>query len=130
MSNGTYVKGLYDAAASGNPGALIAALDHQIEWHEGEGGPYASGNPYVGPQAVGGLLMQIATDVEGFKLKVDEVVDGGDTVVVLGRYSGKGARTGKTLDAQFVHVWWLKGRTAVRFQQYSNTKNWAEVLGA
>jgi uncharacterized protein len=129
MSNGTFVKGLYDAAASGNPGALIGALDPNIDWREGEGGPYASGNPYKGPQAVGGLLMQIAGDIDGFKLQVDEIIDGGDTVAVLGRYTGKGARTGKKLDAQFVHVWYLKGGKCVRWQQYSNTKNWSEVLG-
>ncbi len=127
--NGAFVKSLYDAAGRGEPGVLIGALDPKVDWRESEHSPYVGGNPYVGPAAVGGLLQKISADVEGFHLVVENVIDGGDTVAVQGRYQGKSARTGKALDAQFVHVWQLRGQVVTRFQQYTNTRHWAEVLG-
>jgi len=129
MSNGPFVKGLYEAAGRGEPGALIAALHPQVEWLEAEGSPYANGNPYVGPSSVVGLLGGIASEVADFRLNLVRVIDGGDTVVAEGRYTGKGGKTGKTLDAPFAHVWHLRDGAVVKFQQYTDTKQWSDVLG-
>jgi ketosteroid isomerase-like protein len=123
------VKSLYEAAGRGEPGVLIGALHPQVEWYEAQGSPYATGNPYVGPAAVGGLLGGIATDIADFRLEVVRVTDGGDTVVAEGRYTGKSAKTGKPLDAPFAHVWYLRDGVVVRFQQYTDTGQWSDVLG-
>ena len=124
-----FVKGLYEAAGRGEPGALIAALHPQVEWLEAEGSPYASGNPYAGPSAVVGLLGAIGSEIADFRLNVVRVIDGGDTVVAQGRYTGRGAKSGKPLDAPFAHVWSLRDGVVVRFQQYTDTKQWSDVLG-
>lgn len=129
MSNGAFVNGLYEAAGRGEPGALIAALHPQVEWLEAEGSPYASGNPYVGPSSVVGLLGRLGSDIADFRLNVIRLVDGGDTVVAEGRYTGRGAKSGKPLDAPFAHVWSLRDGVVVRFQQYTDTKQWSDVLG-
>ena len=128
MSNGAMVKGLYDAAGRGEGGVLIAALHPQVEWLEAEGSPYANGNPYVGPGAVVGLLGGLASEIADFRLNVVRVIDGGDTVVAEGRYTGKGAKSGKALDAPFAHVWHLRDGAVIRFQQYTDTRQWSEVL--
>jgi hypothetical protein len=129
MSNGEKVKGLYEAAGRGDPGVLMAALHPAIEWSEAEGSPYAANNPYVGPGGVGMLLGQIATDISDFRLEPHTFIDGGDVVVVQGRYRGVGAKTKKALDAPFAHVWSLRDGKVVRFQQYTDTRQWRDVLG-
>jgi ketosteroid isomerase-like protein len=129
VSNGAFVKGLYDAAGRGEPGVLIGALAADVKWYEAEGNPYAANSPYVGQSGVVGLLGAIASEIADFRIEVANVIDGGDTVAVEGRYKGTGMKTKKPMDAQFVHVWHLNGQTVVKFQQYTDTKQWVDVLG-
>lgn len=129
-SNGEVVKALYEAFGKGDVAAVLGAFDPQIRWMEAENFLYAGGNPYIGPAAVAsGVFQPIVTDVEGFTLKVGNVIDGGDTVVVEGRYQGTMKATGTPVDAQFAHVWQLAGGKIVRFQQYTDTKQWASAAG-
>ncbi len=92
---------------------------------------YADGNPYIGPQAVAeGVFRRIASDVENFAVLPERFVEGGDTVVVEGRYRGTMKATGTAVDAQFAHVWQLRDGKVVRFQQYTDTKQWAEAASS
>jgi ketosteroid isomerase-like protein len=128
--NGDIVKGLYDALSRGDVPDVLGTLDSGIEWREADGFLYADGNPYVGPQAVAeGVFQRIVSNVENFAVIPQKVIDGGDTVVVEGRYKGKMKATGALVDAQFAHVWDLRNGKVVRFQQYTDTKQWAEAAG-
>lgn len=124
MKNGARVKGLYEAAARGEMNVLFEALAPTIEWREAEGSPFASGNPHVGPDGVGKLLAAIGEAIDGLAIVPMNVIDGGDTVVVEGRYKGKLRDSGKAFDAQFAHVWQLRDGKVVRFQQYTDTTQW------
>jgi hypothetical protein len=124
------VQGLYDALAKGNVAAALGAFDPRIQWREAESFLYAGGNPYTGPQAVAeGVFQRIASDIDGFAVHPEQFVEGGDTVVVEGRYRGKMKATGRKIDAQFAHVWQLRDGKVVRFQQYTDTRQWAEAAG-
>jgi ketosteroid isomerase-like protein len=123
------IRSLYDAFARGDVGAVLGVFDDAVHWQEAEGYRLAAGNPYVGPQAVAaGVFQPLVTDVEGFTVTPGRFVDGGDTVVVEGRYRGRVTATGTQLDAQFAHVWDLRGGKVVRFQQYTDTRQWAEAM--
>lgn len=124
MKNGAKVKGFYEAAARGEMNVLFEALAPKIEWREADGSPFASGNPYVGPDAVGKLLAGIGEAIDGLAIIPMNVIDGGDTVVIEGRYKGKARKTGKAFDAQFAHVWQIRDGKVVRFQQYTDTTQW------
>lgn len=131
MSNVDIVKGLYAAFGRGDVAAVLGAFDTGISWREADGFLYADGNPYIGPQAVAqGVFQRIVTNVEGFNLSVENVIDGGDTVVAEGRYRGTMKSTGTAVDAQFAHVWQLREGKVVRFQQYTDTRQWAAAAGA
>jgi ketosteroid isomerase-like protein len=124
------VKGIYTAFGQGNVPAVLGALDSQVEWREAEGIVYADGNPYSGPQAVAERVFQrIITDIENFSVNPERFIDGGDTVVVEGRYRGKMKATGTPLNAQFAHVMQLRDGRVVRFQQYTDTRQWEETAG-
>lgn len=125
------VRGLYDAFAKGDMPRVLGAFDPKIEWWEAEGFLYADGNPYIGPQSVAeGVFQRIVSDVEDFTVVPEKVIDGGDTVVVEGRYKGKMKSTGTPVDAQFAHVYELRGGKIIRFQQYTDTGQWMNAAGA
>jgi ketosteroid isomerase-like protein len=131
VSNVTAIRAIYDAFGAGDIPAAIAGMSPQIEWNEADDFPYADRNPYIGPQAIlEGVFGRIAADWDGFGAHVEELLDAGDTVVALGRYSGAYKATGKSQNTQFVHVWRLEDGKAVRFQQYANTLHVAKVTGA
>lgn len=122
------IKGLYDAFAKGDVPGVLGAFDARIEWREADNLRYADRNPYVGPQAVAeGVFQRLITDVDNFQVRPRRVIDGGDTVVVEGRYTGKVKATGADLDAQFAHVWTLRDGKIVQFQQYTDTQQWASA---
>jgi uncharacterized protein len=106
-------------------------MDPQIEWRGAENFPYADGNPYRGPQAVAeGVFGRIVSDVQSFAVLPERFIEGGDTVVVEGRYRGTMGTTGTPLDAQFAHIWQLRDGKIVRFQQYTDTKQWSDAAGS
>jgi hypothetical protein len=96
---------------------------------EAESFPYAGGNPYTGPQAVAeGVFQRIVSDVDNFTVVPERYVEEGDTVVVEGRYRGKAKKSGSPVNAQFAHVWQCRQGKIVRFQQYTDTKQWADAF--
>jgi len=66
----------------------------------------------------------------GFAVELRRVVGLGDTVLVEGRYRATARATGRPLDAQLAHIWDLRDGRAVRRQQYTDTLQHAEVMGA
>jgi len=52
----------------------------------------------------------------------------GDQVIALGTYTGTYKKTGKSVRAQMVHVWDIKEGMAVKFQQYTDTKQFADAI--
>jgi uncharacterized protein len=123
------VRGLYDSFGRGDVPSVLGQMDHAIEWNEAENFIYADGNPYVGPQAVlEGVFMRLGTEWEGFSVTPEEWMDAGNRVVVLGTYAGTHRGTSKRVRAQFAHVWSLKEGRVARFQQYTDTKQFADVV--
>ena len=120
MSNLNSIKAVYDAFATGNIPAVLGALSPDIAWTEAEGFPY--GGTYHGPNAVlEGVFMRLGTEWEGFAAVPSEFIDGGDTIVVLGTYSGTYRTTGKSFRANFAHVWKLQDGKPSQFTQYTDT---------
>ena len=128
MSNAEIIQGLYDDFATGNVPGVLGAMDAGISWTEAEGFLYAG--TFIGPNAIlENVFMNFATEWEGFSAVPHEIVDGGDTVVALGNYSGKYLKTGKSATVPFAHVWTLKDGKIVKFMQYTDTLVMARDLG-
>ena len=123
------VRGLYDAFAAGNVPGFLSQLDPGIRWNEAEGFPYCDRNPYVGPEAVvAGVFARLAQDWDGFRVEVGEIVGGDEVVTMLGRYQARCKKTGRALDVQCSHTWWLRAGKAVRFQQMVDTAGVAAAM--
>lgn len=124
------VKEIYANFAKGDVGAVLDAFAPDIEWREAEGFLLADRNPYVGPSAVAsGVFQRCVTMVQGFAAVPSRFIDGQEIVVVEGRYTGMWASSGRPLSAQFAHVWTLRDAKVFRFQQYTDTRQWANLAG-
>lgn len=130
MSSADTVRKLYDAFAAGDVPTVLGLMAPDIVWNEAENFLYADRNPYVGPQAIlEGVFARIGGDFENFAVNPEEIIDGGDTVVMLGRYTGTFKATGKAINLQAVHVWRVKDGKVARFQQYVDTLQAARAAG-
>jgi ketosteroid isomerase-like protein len=107
MGNVDVLRGLYEAFGRGDIEAVLASCDPQIEWREAESNPYE-------PETV----------------SPGEFYDAGEAVIVEGRYSGGYKATGKSMDAQFCHVFKLREGKVTSFQQYMDTARMQDVMGA
>lgn len=129
MSNVQTIKAGYAAFANNDPSVLFGAMAPEIRWFEAEGSPLADGNPYVGPQAIGERVFgRLLAAIDGFTVAPDRFVDGGDDVIVFGRYGGRMKHSGATLDAPFCHAYRFKGDRIVSFQQYTDSAQWTRLM--
>ena len=120
MSNLNAVKTVYEGFAAKDIFKVLGVFTPDIAWTEAEGFPYAG--TYHGPKGVlEGVFMRLGSEWEGFAAVPDEFIDAGDTVVVLGKYSGMYKATGKSFQANFAHVWKMRDGKAAQFIQYVDT---------
>ena len=120
---------MYAAFAKSDIPTVLASLDPQVEWWEAENFIYADSNPYLGPEAVlTGVFMRIASDWDGFAVTPQEVIDGGDIAISQGHYSGTYKKTGKQARAQFAHFFTFRDGKIVKFQQYTDTAQFKQVV--
>ena len=124
------IQSAYEAFAKGDVAAVLALLHEKVECNEAEHITYWPGGPFVGPQAVlQGVFARIPQDFDGFRADVRRIVGCGETVLVEARYRATVKATGKPLDAQVAHVWDFRDGKVVRWQQYSDTWQFAQATG-
>lgn len=129
MSPFETMRAAYAAFGRNDPSVLIGAMDPAIEWTQAEGNPLADRNPYIGPQAVGeGVFARLLPAIDNFTVVPSTFIDGGEHVVVVGRYGGTMKAGGARLDCPFCHVYWFRNGKAVKFQQFTDTEEWARLL--
>jgi ketosteroid isomerase-like protein len=129
QENVQLIRGLYEAFGTGDIAAVLGQMDQTIEWREAENFIYADRSPYVGPQAIlEGVFMRLGSEWTSFTVTPEEWLDAGHQVVVLGTYSGTNKATGSSVRAQFAHIWAVRGQRVVRFQQYTDTKQFADAV--
>ena len=129
MSNLEKLQELYGAFGRGEIEAVLAALSPDVEWVEGDidGLPYRGTNR--GPDAVGqNVFAQIPATYDSFELAPQEWVDGGDTIVMLGRVTVR--LDGREASQSLAHVWKFQDGKITRFESFQDTLATARVLGA
>ena len=128
QENVQVVQSFYDAISRGDVGTVLGLMDPQVEWNEAEHFLYADQSPYIGPNSIlNGVFMRLMSDWEGFKAIPEQFIGMGDMVAVTGRYHGTYRETGKSVNAQLVHVYTVKDGKLVKFQQYTDTAQFRDV---
>ena len=129
QENMTVIRGMYEYFSKGDVTSVLGQMHQHIEWREAENFIYADRNPYRGPQAVlEGVFMRLASEWADFKVMPEEWLDAGNHIVVLGTYSGRHKESSREVRAQFAHIWGVTHGRVVRFQQYTDTKQFADAI--
>ncbi len=119
MSNADAVRSFYGAVESGDLPAALALLAPDCAWTEMDG---LAGGTYRGPDEVrDGVFVKIGGEWEGFAMVLDELVDGGETVVGIGTYRGTFRSTGRALEARVVHAFHVHDGVITAFEQFTDT---------
>jgi len=128
----TAAQQLYRALATGDRDRLASLLHPEFVGHATEGLPLNMGGEHVGPEAMQqDLWWRIGRHYKA-EAQVDEfrTLDDG-RLFVAGHYRGEGRKSGRRLDAAFIHVigFATDGRIA-SLDQLTDSAAWTEALGA
>ncbi|MFK3671431.1 nuclear transport factor 2 family protein [Leifsonia aquatica] len=126
-SNRDIIAAHYAASDRGDIEGMLAPLAPDARWTEMAGFPYAG--TYIGPEEVAaGVFARIAAEWDGYTAAITELVDGGDTIVGLGTYSGTHRQSGRYFEARVAHVWRLADGRVVAFEQFTDTAKVRDAL--
>ena len=120
------VSEIYKALARRDLPAILALIDSKIVVSQTEQLPW--GGEYVGFEGIQQFFTRLYRSIDS-QLAVEEFVDVGDKVIVIGSSRGQVKATGATFNLRTVHVWTVSGNRAVRFESHIDTPKMLEVLG-
>ena len=110
------VRGIYDSFGRGDVPAILTALDEDIDWRAPDNLPH--GGIFRGREAVGRFFQGIGESWENLAVDIEDIVTGGDRVVVLARAQGKLRATGEETGYTAAHVWTVQQGVPIRFTEY------------
>jgi ketosteroid isomerase-like protein len=126
--NSDALKRGYDAFNSGDAEVLAELYTDDVTWE----GPNTQGVPMSGKNegkdAVLQALGQIGEQFESFRVSPDEMVEQGDTIVVLSHVEAK-TKSGNEVKGPTVEVWRMSGGKANRVLSLADTAQMKEALG-
>src|ERR1700732_4857501 len=103
------VKRFYRLYALKDIRTTMELFDPQVEMHPAENFIYATGRPYIGPDAIrDSIFTRMEAEWDGFSAMTEEILGAGEVVIARGRYRGTYKITGTAIDAEFVHVFRFK----------------------
>jgi ketosteroid isomerase-like protein len=124
------VKRFYRLYAIKDIRATMDLFDPQVEMHPAENFIYATGHPYIGPDAIrDSIFIRMDAEWDGFTATTEEILGAGEVVIARGRYRGTYKITGTTIDAEFVHVFRFKNGKIVMWQSYTDTAQFKNAIG-
>ncbi len=125
------VRAVYASHEKHDTPGLAELLHPKVEWYQAESHPYASETPWRGPHdVVAHVANPVNDEWEGFATQVDEYIEAGNQVIVLGRYRGTYRATGKRIDAQMCAIYTVVDGMIVKWQQYTDTYQIRGAAGA
>ncbi len=127
-ANVDLVRATYDALARRDLEAAQAAFDVDAEWGQPEVLPW--GGLYRGPEGLARFFSKLGEHVEGGRVEIDEALDAGDHVVVLGHFHARARRSGREFRVRLSHVWKLTSGRVVWFYNYVDTAALLRALDA
>jgi uncharacterized protein len=128
--NADLVREIYRWFAQGDAARILSAFERDIEFRLAQGHPYKpDGAPWRGGEAIATHFFQRAgPEWDGWNIRVHDLVEMDDIVVVEARYDGMYKPTRKRLDAQVCHVWRFRDGKVKSFHQYVDTAHLHAVM--
>ena len=127
MTNLEIIKSTYEGKTSEENGENLAKyVAENISWTEAKGFPYAG--TYIGLDNVTkNVFSRLGSEWVDYKFTPEDYIASNDKVVAYGTYSGTYKLTGKAFTARVAHVWKLKDKKIISFEQFVDSKTVAEA---
>ena len=120
MSNLDVIKALYKSFANKDWDRFAELSDPGLEWIQNEGFPKGK-HSFGTKEVVKNVFDVFAKDWETWSFEIEEYLEAGDNIIVIGSYQGQHKETGREFTAAAAHVFDLKGGRVRRFRQYTDT---------
>jgi tRNA nucleotidyltransferase (CCA-adding enzyme) len=121
MTNLEAIETLYRAFREKDYDAFLQVCTTDLEWIQNPGFP--QGATYHGTEAViEGVFKANDARWQTFSYQIEQMLDAGDTVIVVGKYIGRHRLTGRSLQAAATHIYDLTNGKVHRFRMFADTK--------
>jgi len=123
------VRSFFDAFTQRDAPRFLVLLHPNVEWFAAEGLLYTDHSPYVGPDAVRGLIFdRLLADWDDLSVTATEILGRDDLVIASGRFRGTYKGNGAALDAQLVQVFQFTDGKIAKVQVYADTAQFKESI--
>jgi uncharacterized protein len=120
------VSRVYRAFEDRDHEVLRACLADEFHWRQaGRAVPAAGQHLVDAEELLRRVIVPLERDWEGFTEEIDELIGAGGRVVATGTYRGTCRATGRSLEAEFCHLWWVEGDAIRGFRQFTDTAAFA-----
>jgi ketosteroid isomerase-like protein len=127
QDNVQVVKDAYAAFGRGDIPAVVNACAPEVEWTIPGGAGIPVAGTFHGRKGVAEFFQALGENQTARQFEPREFIAQGDKVAVLGHYQWLIERTGKRYESDWVHVFTIRERSVMRFQEYSDTAAEAEA---
>jgi uncharacterized protein len=109
------------------PSLIKDLLDDNCVWiSPGPNDKLPWAGTFKGKHEIANFFVQVGQNLEFSEFEPHEMIEQGDTVVVLGTLAGRAKKTGKAVKNEWAHVFKFRQGKVVFFQEYIDTA--ADVL--
>lgn len=128
-SNLETTKKAYELFKQGDISTLVKEIvDENCAWKSpGPQDKLPWAGDFKGRQQIADFFARVAQNLDFIEFVPCEMIEQGDTVVVIGMSSVRAKRTGKTIKEDWIHIFKYNQERVVFFQEYTDTA--AAVLG-
>lgn len=127
MTNLEVIQELYRAFREKDYNGFLRICTPDLEWIQNEGFP--RGATYRGAEAVvEGVFQAFDLDWETWSFDIEQYLDAGETIIVIGSYAGCHRRSGKSFQSPAAHVYDIRDGKVFRFRQFADTKTICDAM--
>jgi ketosteroid isomerase-like protein len=128
-ANVTLVQSLYAAFQRGDIAPIIASMAPDVAWTvHGRPEDYPTLGLAKGPQGVQKFFGIVADTQTATDFSPGEYDAAGEKVFVRGHYAWTIRKTGKSVSAEWVHIFTIKDGKVTRFDEFTDTAQFAEAM--
>lgn len=121
MNNIEVIQELYRAFREKDYDAFLSISTKDLEWIQNEGFP--GGAKRKGAfEVIEEVFKANNNNWENFAFQIEDFLDTGSSVIVIGKYAGCNRISGKTMSAAAAHIYDLRDGKICRFRMFADTK--------
>ncbi|MEM9004723.1 MAG: nuclear transport factor 2 family protein [Cyanobacteria bacterium P01_F01_bin.86] len=121
MNNIEVIQELYRAFREKDYTAFLSISTEDLEWIQNEGFPGGAKRKGAS-EVIEGVFKANNNHWENFAFHIEEFLDAGSSVIVIGKYTGTNRISGQSMSAAAAHIYDLRDSKVHRFRMFADTK--------